>query len=472
MNEIMDFSSLKLIRTISPNDEMYYFTALAAQSIALRPKAASDVGITLISHTADIGPNPGTAITTHKPVGLQTGDLLIAVIASSFCYQGVTTPPGCGWVKLLNTSSVAAIVQLDTYYKVVDGNEPASWIWQLDNINARSTGSITAYRGVDTTDPVVATSGNSCAREVNPSAPAITTDAANCMVLGIFSAGKANGSFIPPSGFNEVVNITCSDPNFGNYHMVCEKIFVSMGTTGDLIAISTADQWNDQYFRIGASALRQVVLAMIATDKKDCRSILDLPCGHGRVLRHIRARFPNASITACDLDRDAVDFCANTFGAKGIYSQDNIHEVSIDEKFDLIWCGSLFTHLDRDQWFEFLEFFSNHLEEDGLLIFTTHGRFPVNKLYQRERDYGLDRLQVSAILNEYKRTGFGYLNYPSKDDYGISISAPSWVLSEIQRHPQLRIVSFEEMGWDYHHDVAVCARSAENFPVDACCPPT
>jgi len=267
MIEIMDFSSLILTRTISPNDEMYCFTSLAAQSIALRPKAAAAVEITRIGHTADIGPNPGTAITTHIPVGVQTGDLLIAVIASSFSYEGVTPPPGCGWVKLLNTYSEVAIVQIDTYCKVVDGNEPASWIWQLDNINARSTGSITAYRGVDTTNPIVAISGNSCTREVHPSAFAITTDTPNCMVLGIFSEGKADGSFIPPSGFTEVVNITCSDPNFGNYHMVCEKLFVSMGTTGELTATSTTDKWNDQYFRIGASALRQVMLAMIATDQ-------------------------------------------------------------------------------------------------------------------------------------------------------------------------------------------------------------
>jgi len=466
----MDFSSLNLIRTISPSDEMYYFAARAAQTIALRPTSASQAGITRISHTAEVGPNPGSAITTHKPEGVETGDLLIAVIASSFSYQGVTAPPGGGWVKLLNTSAADAIVQLDTYYKVVNGNEPASWIWQLNNLNARSTGSLTAYRGVDPTSPIVATSGDSSPRVVEASAPAITTNVANCMVLGIFSEGQADGKFIPPSGFEEVVNITCSDPNFGNYHMMCEKIFVNMGITGDLIAKPTVDLANDNYFRIGTSALRHIVLAMMATFKQDLRSILDLPCGHGRVLRHLRARFPNASITACDLNRDAVDFCATTFGAKGIYSRENIHETSIDDKFDLIWCGSLFTHLDKSQWSAFLEFFLNHLEEGGLLIFTTHGRYVVRRLHQREEDYHLDELQVSVLLDEYKRMGFGYMDYPSTTDYGISISAPSWVLSVIQRHPPLRIVSFDERGWDRHHDVVVCARDEESFPVDACCP--
>ena len=47
-------------------------------------------------------------------------------------------------------------------------------------------------------------------------------------------------------------------------------------------------------------------------------------------------------------------------------------------QFDLIWVGSLLTHLDNDHWSAFLKVFSTALRDRGLLIFTTHGRHTYN----------------------------------------------------------------------------------------------
>src|SRR6476620_8602013 len=71
------------------------------------------------------------------------------------------------------------------------------------------------------------------------------------------------------------------------------------------------------YFSAGRSAVACINLAMHAAQKSasDVTRILDLPCGHGRILRYLKAAFPEAEITACDIRRDAVDFCASTFGA-------------------------------------------------------------------------------------------------------------------------------------------------------------
>ena len=35
--------------------------------------------------------------------------------------------------------------------------------------------------------------------------------------------------------------------------------------------------------------------------------------------------------------------------------------------YDLIWCGSLFTHIHADQWRALLQLFSAHLSDSGLL---------------------------------------------------------------------------------------------------------
>ena len=113
------------------------------------------------------------------------------------------------------------------------------------------------------------------------------------------------------------------------------------------------------YFRVGMSAIRCIDRALSQCSAPPVvKKILDLPSGYGRVLRFLVLRFPQAEITASELDKAAVDYCVKHFGAKGAYSEANLKTLSLGAKFDLIWCGSLITHLDRDAIGDVLEFFT------------------------------------------------------------------------------------------------------------------
>ena len=213
----------------------------------------------------------------------------------------------------------------------------------------------------------------------------------------------------------------------------------------------------NHYFSVGRSALKAIIHSINIAGKKAPNAVLDLPCGHGRVLRYIRAKFPHASITACDMDRDGVDFCVKTFNAEGIYSQRDIRNISLHNKYDLIWCGSLLTHLDKNVWGDFIEFFSRHLNDQSILVFTTHGRLCVQRI-EGHHTYGLDEKQLPSLLTQYRKTGFGYLNYSGSSEYGISVASPAYVLAEVQRHLYLKIIFFQEAGWDHHQDVIACIR--------------
>ncbi|MDB6126763.1 MAG: biotin biosynthesis protein BioC, partial [Verrucomicrobia bacterium] len=58
----------------------------------------------------------------------------------------------------------------------------------------------------------------------------------------------------------------------------------------------------EQYFQLGERAINLVQLAADLCDKPHLPKILDLPCGYGRVLRWLRAKYPASEITACDLE--------------------------------------------------------------------------------------------------------------------------------------------------------------------------
>jgi len=219
------------------------------------------------------------------------------------------------------------------------------------------------------------------------------------------------------------------------------------------------------YFSVGKSALEAIELALLAArkSKSSIRRILDLPCGHGRVLRYLKAAFPEAEITASDLVREAVDYCAFLFGAKPVYSERQPKQIKLKGGYDLIWCGSLLTHLDENGSAEFLRLFNSLLSENGILIFTLHGISCVYAVREGYVSYNLDKSSKKQLLKKFARLGYWYINYPGREDYGISFVAPSWVANQFLQLPDLRLLTYTEMGWDNHQDVVSCIR--EPFPL-------
>jgi SAM-dependent methyltransferase len=207
---------------------------------------------------------------------------------------------------------------------------------------------------------------------------------------------------------------------------------------------------------VGLSAL-DCIRRGLGTADITPKHILDMPCGHGRVARMLRAAFPEAGLTVCDIDRDGVDFCAAQFDAEPVYSHEDIRRVIMMRSFDLIWCGSLFTHLDRDRWLPFLEFFSDHLNPDGVLVFTTHGRQPIHWMVDGFFDYGLTKHEQHALMQGYATGGFGFVT-PANQAFGISLSSTAFVCSEVDRLPTLKIIGLHEAGWAGHQDVVSCMR--------------
>jgi SAM-dependent methyltransferase len=217
------------------------------------------------------------------------------------------------------------------------------------------------------------------------------------------------------------------------------------------------------YFRHGDSALHCIRTALTAVERRGVERILDLPSGHGRVLRTLRAAFPDARITACDISTDAVDFCAGTFGAVPVYSNADPGRIELEGDFDLIWCGSLLTHVDAQLWDGFLDLFESRLAPEGVLVFTTHGRRIAHLLRVGAKEFpGLGPQRSERMLELFDRSGFGYQERMDGTGYGISLASPSWVCARLETKPSWRVVLYQEMGWSHTQDVVACYRK----PVD------
>lgn len=236
--------------------------------------------------------------------------------------------------------------------------------------------------------------------------------------------------------------------------------------TGVIREISPADEMyrgNDEhYFDVGASALQCVEAALLAArrPKATIAKILDLPCGHGRVLRFLKKAFPLADLTACDLNRDGVNFCAGRFGASPVLSQADPTNLPLPRDFDLVWCGSLLTHLPLAGCASFLRLFQGLLRPGGILVFTLHGRRCAAELTSGENRCGLEAAQIARLLKDYRQAGFGYVDYSDQAGYGISLAQPSYVLAHFVEQPGWRLLGYHESGWDRRQDV-ICLQGEQ-----------
>ncbi len=213
----------------------------------------------------------------------------------------------------------------------------------------------------------------------------------------------------------------------------------------------------DDYFAVAETAIAQIGHAMTLTGRTDCQRILDLPCGHGRVLRALRAVFADAELTACDTNRDGVDFCAAQFGASPVYSTADPREIPLDGTFDLIWVGSLLTHLDASRCRAFLRFFCDRLAPDGLLLVSTHGRNAV-------RRWPHDDSRLAQIRSDFQTKGFGYADHAGTTGYGTSAFTAAWLADELYRRDDVMLIGYAERGFADHQDLAVIFKFDVHHP--------
>jgi SAM-dependent methyltransferase len=220
---------------------------------------------------------------------------------------------------------------------------------------------------------------------------------------------------------------------------------------------------NDQhYFSVASEALGAVLHALHGAGPAVPRRVLDFGCGYGRVLRTLRAAFPAAELIACDLDPAAVDNCVRSFGAQGLAASTDPDLIEQVGDVDLIWCGSVLTHLDAPQWTPLLRYFARALRPGGIAVATTHGRRVAWRMSALpDADYGLTEPIARQVLTCYQASGFGYADYPHQDGYGISLSSPGWAMTKALETPGMRLIGYQEAAWDQHQDVLVLAKDAD-----------
>lgn len=178
-------------------------------------------------------------------------------------------------------------------------------------------------------------------------------------------------------------------------------------------------------------------------------SLLDFASGFGMVNRHFRSVMPVAKIEACDIHPKAVEFHRQYLGLTCHLSSEDPRALGIDRRYDVVLALSFFSHMPERLWLPWLEALTARVNENGLLIFTTHGPSSAVSM-------GGDLVEKGV---EFSFAPHSEQLDLDRDSYGTTYAHPRFAMDILRRLPGMHLSEFK-MGawWGGNQDVYVLVR--------------
>lgn len=151
-------------------------------------------------------------------------------------------------------------------------------------------------------------------------------------------------------------------------------------------------------------------------------------------------------------------FCAEQFPrARGIPSHEDFEQVDLPASIDVIFVGSVFTHLDRHRSQALWRKLFDALSPAGVLIPTFRGAACYRRMVRNS-----DRLNYKGyydpLIRDYLTTGFGYQDYKNFTAWGQNLASIARVTDLAADEERGRLVGYKETGWAGVHNVAVWSK--------------
>ncbi len=210
----------------------------------------------------------------------------------------------------------------------------------------------------------------------------------------------------------------------------------------------------DAFASIGRRCSEDIVAALRAfeIDLARFRAILDFGCGCGGTLLWLKDLAPTTSISGTDIDASAVEWCRENLPFARFGTNDALPPLPYpDATFDLVYAISVFTHLDEDYQFLWLDELRRIITPGGICLLTLHGPGSWHEMPARD--------QASLATNGFVfvRTEVSRGLFP--DWYQTAFHSRSYVETRFARY--FDIVGFIPRGMAKHQDVVVMQRRVD-----------
>jgi SAM-dependent methyltransferase len=209
------------------------------------------------------------------------------------------------------------------------------------------------------------------------------------------------------------------------------------------------------YIKVGQVAAQNIkdLLNLVGRQFNSFNSILDFGCGSGRVLRFLYNENDPCHLYGTDIDKKAISWCKKHLRFAQWDTNGSLPPTRYaDDTFDLIYGISVFTHLDEEMQFIWLNELNRILKPDGVLILTLHGDGLAFQGMEEEQAL----LSRKGFIFKVRQTGrFKFDGLP--DFYQYSHHSKQYIEKEWSRF--FEVIRYEERALNSHQDAVILCKS-------------
>jgi hypothetical protein len=193
--------------------------------------------------------------------------------------------------------------------------------------------------------------------------------------------------------------------------------------------------------RLNAEKVAELAAAFLRRQPGTAISLLDFASGYGAVARHIHKALPGADLTAMDIHEQAQHFNQERLNIRAVLSSTDPAGLPAPGKYDIVFALSFFSHMPRATFFPWLVKLTEFVKDDGLLIFTTHGRLS-HRLMK----------EINVESDGFGFTPFSEQKDLSVEEYGLTITYHEFVVGELRKLQAFELLLFRQGFWWKHQD--------------------
>lgn len=202
----------------------------------------------------------------------------------------------------------------------------------------------------------------------------------------------------------------------------------------------------------------QSALHLVGKQLYGFHDVLDFGCGCGRIVRNFSDHPASCRIFGTDIDSAAIAWCRANLPFASFKTNEPLPPLPWPEaSFDLIYAFSVFTHLDEEYQFRWLEELHRALRPGGILLASTHGAYAQRDIAPRVNftQDEMNTLQTRGFLFRVLETGrFKLDGLP--DFYQCAFHSREYVNREWSR--LFKVDHYIERGMNQHQDLILLSR--------------
>lgn len=199
----------------------------------------------------------------------------------------------------------------------------------------------------------------------------------------------------------------------------------------------------DWFRRSGELSVKDIQTALNLVGKRlaDCQQILDFGCGSGRILAWMSSIVAPERLWGVDIDAEAIAWLRAHLPGVNVQVNQPLPPLPFaDEKFDLVYCHSVFTHLDEHYQDAWLEELRRVTQPNAILILSFSGDHCFRTFEENWRAAGAD---PAPFKNQLTRQGLLFIeddewkpHFP--DFYHTTFHTPEYIEDHWGRYFRIR----------------------------------